>query len=60
MMCTYEYSTSALYFADRTQEITEHANGSYSTWVSKVNVKNGVLQDCFARSHFKHGALTST
>ena len=59
MMCTYEYSTSALYFTARTKEITEHENGSNSAWVSKVNVEYGVLQDCFARSHFKHGALTS-
>ena len=46
-------TASALYFADRTREIIEHENGSYSAHASKLNVGNSVLQACSARSHFK-------
>ena len=54
-MIAYEFkgATSALYPTDGTWEIIEHENGGYSVRASKVYIRNSVLQDCTARSHFK-------
>ena len=54
-MIAYKFkgATSALYSTDGTWEIIEHENGGYSARASKVYIRNSILWDCSARSHFK-------
>ena len=53
-MVEYEFkgATSALYSSCGIWEM-EHENGSYSAWVSKVNIGNSILLACSAGSLFK-------
>ena len=55
MLIPYKFKSagSALYSTDGTLEIIEHKKDSCSTQASKVNIGNGVLWICSARSHFK-------